>query len=77
MRIKLLKKLRTEANNNYKIRVDGYHTPIFKVVAKHKDEIANFQYMHEAVATLKHYRNQYMQQRIADMRYKKTLKRFK
>jgi hypothetical protein len=80
MRVKLLRKLRSEANSTYKIRVDGYHTPMFKVIAHHKkytEEVATFPYMMEAVTTLKHYRNTYMQQRIADMRYNKVLKRFK
>ena len=80
MRVKLLKKLRSEANSTYKIRVDGYHTPMFKVIAYHKknsDEVACFPYMKDAVTTLQHYRNQYMQKRISDMRYNKLLKRFK
>jgi hypothetical protein len=79
MRVKLLKKLRSEANSTYKIRVDGYHTPMFKVVAHHKknsDEVACFPYMKDAVTTLRHYRNQYMKQRIADMRCHKIFKHF-
>lgn len=80
MKAKLLKKLREEAKNAYKIRIDGSIQPTFSVIYCHKKEtgvLASFLEMKGATDALKNFREVYIGESVRRIRYHKTLKKFK